>query len=169
MRSASRQRKVQFWCCRIRRSFHTNEISQSSIGANRQKMPYRKQVSGNPPVRTVCGILMHSSLAVTPEGLPLGLAAITFWTRKKFKGCNALKKASQSQHACRSKKRKAFGGLRNLQQSTVRFNDPDRCIHVGDRESDIYELFCTARELGTHFLVRTCQDRLAGDGEHTMQ
>jgi hypothetical protein len=53
-----------------------------SIGAI-GKMPYRKQVSGNPPVCTVCGILMRSSLAVTPEGLPLGLAAITFWTRKK--------------------------------------------------------------------------------------
>ena len=35
---------------------------------------------------------MHSSLAVTTEGLPLGLAAIKFWTRKKFKGTNALKK-----------------------------------------------------------------------------
>jgi hypothetical protein len=41
---------------------------------------------------TVCGILMHSSLAVTSEGLPLGLAAIKFWTRKKFKGTAALKK-----------------------------------------------------------------------------
>jgi hypothetical protein len=41
---------------------------------------------------TVCGILMHSSLAVTTEGLPLGLAAIKLWTRDKFKGCHALKK-----------------------------------------------------------------------------
>jgi Transposase DNA-binding len=131
------------------------------------KMPYRKQVSGNPPVRTVCGILMHSSLAVTPEGLPLGLAAITFWTRKKFKGCNALKKAINPTRVPIEEK-ESFRWLRNLQQSTVRFNDPDRCIHVGDRESDIYELFCMAKELGTHFLVRTCQDRLAGDGEHTM-
>jgi len=40
----------------------------------------------------VCGILMHCSLAVTTEGLPLGLAAIKFWTRDEFKGCNALKK-----------------------------------------------------------------------------
>lgn len=64
--------------------------------------------------------------------------------------------------------KESFRWLRNLQQSTVRFNDPDRCIHVGDRESDIYELFCMARELGTLFLVKTCQDRLAGDGEHTM-
>lgn len=39
---------------------------------------------------------------------------------------------------------------------------------MGDRESDIYELFCTAQELGTHFLVRTCVDRLAGNGDHTI-
>lgn len=41
-------------------------------------------------------------------------------------------------------------------------------MHVGDRESDIYELFCLAMELKTHFLVRTCVDRLAGDGDHTI-
>ena len=43
-------------------------------------------------MHTVCGLLMHSSLVVTTEGLPLGIAAVQFWTRKKFKGCNALKK-----------------------------------------------------------------------------
>ncbi len=55
-----------------------------------------------------------------------------------------------------------------MRQSTTLFGDPERCIHIGDRESDIYELFCTARELGTHFLVRSCVDRLAGDGNHTI-
>ncbi|WP_249784605.1 transposase DNA-binding-containing protein [Bradyrhizobium sp. IC3195] len=39
---------------------------------------------------TVCGILMHSSHAVTIEGVPLGLAVVKFWTRKKFKGTAAL-------------------------------------------------------------------------------
>jgi hypothetical protein len=43
-----------------------------------------------------------------------------------------------------------------------------RCVHIGDRESDIYELFSLADELGTRFLVRTCVDRLAGDGDHTI-
>jgi hypothetical protein len=38
-----------------------------------------------------------------------------------------------------------------------------------DRESDIYELLCLAQQLGTHFLVRTCVDRRAGDGEHTVR
>ena len=40
----------------------------------------------------LCGISMHSSLAVTEAGLPLGLGAVKFWTRKKFKGANALKR-----------------------------------------------------------------------------
>jgi hypothetical protein len=35
---------------------------------------------------------MHSSLAVTLEGVPLGLAAIKFWTRDKFHGANALRR-----------------------------------------------------------------------------
>jgi hypothetical protein len=41
-------------------------------------------------------------------------------------------------------------------------------VHIGDRESDIYELFCKAREAGDHFIFRTCADRLAGDGHCTV-
>lgn len=41
-------------------------------------------------------------------------------------------------------------------------------MHVGDRESDIYELYCLAEELGTNFLVRSCVDRLAEDGGTTI-
>ena len=40
----------------------------------------------------LCGISMHSSLAVTEGGLPLGLSAVKFWTRKEFKGANELKR-----------------------------------------------------------------------------
>ncbi|WP_456637097.1 IS4 family transposase [Bradyrhizobium sp. USDA 10063] len=58
--------------------------------------------------------------------------------------------------------------LENLKQSTELFDDPTQCIHIGDREADIYELFCEAQKVGTHFLVRTCVDRLAGDGDHTV-
>ena len=58
--------------------------------------------------------------------------------------------------------------LQNLSQSTRLLGDPARCVHIGDRESDIYELFCTTREEGTHFLVRTCVNRRAGDGGYTI-
>jgi hypothetical protein len=41
-------------------------------------------------------------------------------------------------------------------------------VHIGDRERDIYELFCRAEDIATHFLFRTCVDRLAGDGGATI-
>ncbi len=126
-----------------------------------------KDKYGGRRLRTVCGLLMHSSLAVTLDGLPLGLAAVKFWTRSKFRGTAALKKKINPTRVPIEQK-ESFRWLENLRQSTVLFDDPARCIHIGDRESDIYELFCTAQELGTHFLVRTCVDRLAGNGDHTV-
>ena len=114
-----------------------------------------------------CGILMHSSLAVTAQGLPLGLAAIKFWSRKESKNTSKLKYKVNFTRIPIEKK-ESYRWLENLRQSTARLGDADRCVHIGDRESDIFELFCAASELGTHFLVRACTDRLAGDGGHTV-
>jgi len=116
---------------------------------------------------TVCGMLMHSSLAVTTDGLPLGLSAVKFWTRKKFKGTAKLKKKINPTRVPIEKK-ESVRWLENMRQSIELLGSPERCVHVGDRESDIYELFCLSQEFGAHFLVRTCVDRLAGDGKHTI-
>ena len=116
---------------------------------------------------TVCGILMHSSLAVTTEGLPLGLTAVKFWTRKKFKGTAALKKKINPTRVPIEEK-ESIRWLDNMEQSAELLGDRGRCVHIGDRESDIYELFCMAQQRGTHFVVRTCVDRLAGEGDHTI-
>lgn len=110
---------------------------------------------------------MHSSLAVTLDGLPLGLAAVKFWSRDKFKGTAQLKrKINPTLVPIESKE--SIRWLENLRQSVDFLGHPDRCIHVGDRESDIYELYCLTKELGTHFVVRTVVDRLAGNGDHTI-
>lgn len=127
----------------------------------------RRDRTGQAQFSMVCGILMHSSLVVTTEGLPLGLGAVKFWTRKEFKGTNALKKKVNSTRVPIEEK-ESIRWLDNLKQTTALLADPQRCVHIGDRESDIYELFCTAHDLKTHFLVRTCVDRLAGDGQHTI-
>src|SRR3954467_5601247 len=126
-----------------------------------------KDKQGRYRQHTVCGLLMHASLAVTAEGLPLGLAAVKFWTRKKFKGTAAPKRKVNPTRVPIERK-ESVRWLDNMRQSILLFGEPERCIHIGDRESDIYELFCLAQELGTHFLVRSCVDRLAGDGTRTV-
>lgn len=126
-----------------------------------------KDPSGRYRMHTVCGLLMHASLAITTDGLPLGLAAVKFWSRKKFKGTAALKRTVNPTRVPIEHK-ESIRWLDNLRRSTTLFGDPGRCVHIGDRESDIYELFCLAQELGTHFLVRRCVDRLADDGTTTI-
>lgn len=122
---------------------------------------------GKPRSYTQCGLLMHTGLVVTPEGLPLGLAAAKFWTRSKFKGTNALKRHVNPTRVPIERK-ESVRWLEGMRQSTALLGAPSRCVHVGDRENDIYEFFCAARDAGTHFLVRICVDRLADDGKHTV-
>ncbi|MEX3969707.1 hypothetical protein [Paraburkholderia caribensis] len=90
-----------------------------------------------------------------------------FWTRKRFKGASELKRHINPTLVPIEEK-ESWRWLENMRQSTELLDDPVRCIHIGDRESDIYELFFTAYDLSSYFLVRTCVDRLAGDGQHTI-
>ena len=115
----------------------------------------------------ICGLLMHASLAITPQGLPPGLTAAKFWSRPQFKGCDALKRRINPTRVPIDQK-ESMRWLDNLRRSTELMGTPERCVHIGDRESDIFELFCLAQDLGTDFLVRSCVDRLAGDGDTTI-
>ncbi len=130
----------------------------SDVGATRVVNSGRDK-AGRLRTHTVCGLLMHASLAVTTDGLPLGLAAVKFLSRQAFKGTNALKRHINPTRVPIEQK-ESVRWLDNLRQSTALFNDPERCVHIGDRESDIYELFCLAQDLGTHLVVRNCVDRL---------
>jgi len=127
----------------------------------------RKLKEGRHQKHAVCGLLMHASLAITPQGLPLGLTAAKFWSRAKFKGTAALKRRINPTRVPIDQK-ESMRWLDNLRLSTELTGAPERCVHVGDRESDIYELYCLAEELGTGFLVRSCVDRLAEDGNTTI-
>jgi len=105
---------------------------------------------------TVRRILMHSSLAITPDGQPLGVAAIKFWEREEAPK-KGKKKPSPGNVPIEEKE--SYRWLDNLRQATARSSDPAACVHIGDRESDIYEVFSLADELHTHFLVRSSSER----------
>jgi Transposase DNA-binding/Transposase DDE domain len=124
-------------------------------------------VKGRHVLHTVCGLLLHSSLVLTFEGVPLGLAAVKFWTRREFKGTNECKKHVNPTRVPIEQK-ESYRWLENLTQSTRRLGDPCRCVHIGDRESDIFELFCAAHDAQTQFVFRSSVERLAGRGRTTI-
>jgi hypothetical protein len=124
-------------------------VEQKSAVGLISKESVCKDAQGHPAHFTTCGINLHSSLAITLEGLPLGLTAVKFWSRKALKGRKANRKAH------RAPIEESLRWLENLRASTELLGQPQRCVHVGDQESDIFDLFGTAQQLGTHFLVRT--------------
>jgi len=153
---------------------YTRENAQA-IGLTHMVAKGHKDKKGRQRMHTVCGILMHSSLAVTTNGLPLGLAAIKLWTRKKFKGINALKgqtidggKHSVNTTRIPIEEKESIRWLENARQATANLGAPERCVHIGDRESDSYELFCECQSLKSHFVFRTCVDRRCGEGDETI-
>lgn len=111
----------------------------------------------------LCGISMHSSLVVTPAGLPLGLSAVKFWTRKVFKGTNALKRRVNPTRIPIGEK-ESVRWVDNLVATTALLGESERCVHIGDREADIYELFCAANDVGAHFVIRSAYPRLVEEG-----
>jgi hypothetical protein len=117
-----------------------------------------KNMLGKPILYKQCGILMHSSLAITDAGLPLGLCAIKFWNRKIFKDTNKLKKHINPTRVD-IKEKESYRWLESLSESTNRLKEAGRCIHIGDRESDIYELFALSKDYNTHFITRLCHNR----------
>lgn len=122
--------------------------------------------NGVASVRKRCAVLMHSSLVLTPGGLPLGLSAIKFWSRAERQGRARAKKIESARLPIEDKE--SYRWLQNLRHSSDLLAQPERCVHIGDRESDIYELFCTAQELGTRFLVRSRFDRRTGQEGRTI-
>ena len=121
----------------------TYKRSRSEAVGFTTKVSSGKDKRGRERMHTVCGLLMHSSLAATTDGLPLGMAAAKFWTRKKFKGTNALKrKINPTRVPIEGKE--SMRWLENLRQSTELLGDPARCVHICDREGDIWELFSLA-------------------------
>ena len=91
-----------------------------------RRLPFR------PTLYTSCGILLHSSLAVSTVGLSLGLCDPKFWTRDQFKGTNALKRSVNPTRIPIEEKER-IRWIENLDASTKGLGCPDRCVHIGDR------------------------------------
>jgi hypothetical protein len=92
----------------------------------------RKLEEGRYQKHAVCGLLMHASLAITPNGLPLGLTAVKFGSRSRFKGTAALKRKINPTRVPIEQK-ESMRWLDNLHLSTELAGAPERCVHIGDR------------------------------------
>ena len=105
------------------------------------------------------GLLLHSTLAFRPDGLPLGIFDVQCWHRKKF----GVKKTRQRKAIQAKESAKWLRPLAAVARAAQRCPQ-SRLVSVCDREADIYEFFDEAHKLGCPLLVRAMQDRALQDG-----
>jgi hypothetical protein len=72
--------------------FTYRRVSVAAIGVTKSVNSGR-DAKGRWRHHTLCGVLQPTSLAVTEDGVPLGITALKVWTRSKFRGTAALKRS----------------------------------------------------------------------------
>ena len=107
---------------------------------------------------TWLGLMVHDTMAFTPEGLPLGLIDVQCWARDA--------KAFGKKHQRKSlpiEAKESYKWLKSVQAAArLQARCPNTTVvSVGDREADIFELFDFARTLphAPKLLVRAEQNR----------
>ena len=115
-----------------------------------------KALKGAGPIESLNdkGILVHTALAMTPQGVPIGVAAQKIWTRDAAefrKGRKRKKRAFAEKESAR--------WLEIAQEAASGVPDGTRAVIIGDRESDIYDVFAQSEKAPYDLLIRSAQDR----------
>jgi hypothetical protein len=105
------------------------------------------------------GLLVHSGLAVTPEGLPLGVVYQDVWAREEEEG----KRKTRRKRLVEEKE--SFRWLETVDAVESLLPKDLEVWVIGDREADMFELFAMPRRSGLHLVVRAAHDRKVAGAE----
>lgn len=115
--------------------------------------------SGMGPIGTtqqsLRGMVMHSVLSVTTQGLPLGLLHQSIWSREE----TVKQMTSDERRKVPIAEKESYKWLAALSETVKWRPEGTRLVTVGDSEADIFELFDHARTLKTDLLIRAGQNR----------
>ena len=107
------------------------------------------------------GIVMHTTFAVTTEGLPLGIIDQNLFSREpQSEEVRELKKRTHN-NGVPIEEKESFRWLESLNKTRQATKDSGvRVVTVCDRECDIYEFFELADKIDSPVLVRAGKDRI---------
>jgi hypothetical protein len=107
------------------------------------------------------GFAMHSTLAVTPTGMPLGLLTQAFFTRPVDEPSHQ----PNDLHKLPIEAKESYRWLQAFEQTIALSPEGMEVVTVCDREADIYEMFALAQEKEASLLVRASADRALIDND----
>ena len=104
------------------------------------------------------GLHVHSALAVSEAGVPLGLVHQQVWQRDPASTGQAATRRSRETQDKESQR-----WLSTQAASLKAVPEAVAVVTVADREADIYDLFAAKRRAGADLLVQAAQNRLVDD------
>lgn len=105
------------------------------------------------------GLMLHNTLAVSVDGVPLGLLDQRFIERKAFNDKSAVDKR-KNRHWNRPIEEKESIRWINVVKTSRQFDfGRTQIVHVADRECDLYEFYRDAAALGEKVLIRAAKNR----------
>lgn len=107
------------------------------------------------------GFGMHSTLAVTPSGTPLGLLTQAFFTRPIGEPAHTPSEVRKQP----IEEKESYRWIEAFEQTIDLAPADTEVVTVCDREADIYEMFVAAQELNAPLLVRASVDRCLDEQE----
>lgn len=108
------------------------------------------------------GMLVHSCIAVTDQGIPLGIIYQETNTREKPKDDSQTKEQKRSRPI---EEKENFRWLDSMRETLLRMPADIPILTVCDREGDFYEFFSEAADLKANFLIQIVQNRMVDDGK----
>ena len=112
------------------------------------------------------GLVMHTSLAVSSRGLPLGIVDQVIWARSKEEHGKAKLRKSR-----RFEDKESFRWIEAQRRYNARMHRLPMVVTICDREADIYDLFYDSTQIDGKFLIRAKHNRSLGNDKlwHFMQ
>jgi hypothetical protein len=111
------------------------------------------------------GVNIHTCLAVSTDGLVLGILDQMSYSRPQAKD-DTRSHASKKTRLLEEKE--SYRWVKTLERSTASLPEGVKVISVCDREGDMYELFDTAVSGGHVFLIRVAQNRMTVDNQRIL-
>lgn len=100
------------------------------------------------------GLWVHSSMSVSPEGVPLGLLGQQTWARAKTETAQRHKRRQKP-----IEEKESYRWLQAEMGCLAVLPTNLQTVTITDREGDIYDFFAQPRRQGAEFLVRGTHNR----------
>lgn len=106
------------------------------------------------------GLVVHSTLVVTTQGLPLGVMGQRIWARDGYNHQTERERKNTSiEH------KESYRPIQGIQHTQTLKPIDVRVVTLCDRESDIYEFYMAAEQAEAEFVIRAAWDRHVNHSE----